>query len=57
MGENLIHNLAYPRDILDAVNKSHLDSEIAGYLLTNGANPSWEDQDWGGHRLGNLKDV
>ena len=39
MGDNFIQNLGYPKDILGAVNKGHLDSEIAGCLPTNGKNP------------------
>ena len=41
MGENRITKLGYPKDILDATNKSYVESEIALCLKRDGTNPAW----------------
>ena len=57
MGKNLIRNVGYSKDILDAVKKSHLDSELGRCLKIDGSNPAWDDLNMAGNRILDLKDV
>ena len=50
MGENLITNIGYAKDIL-AVNNSLLDSEIAGCLKRDGSNPAGDDLSMDGNAM------
>ena len=40
MGRNLVTNMVYPKDILDATNKSYVDSRIASCLKRDGTDPA-----------------
>ena len=57
MGENLITNMGYPKDILDATNRSYVDSRIALCLLRDRTNPAGGDLEMGAYAIQYLKDA
>ena len=56
VGENLITNMGYPKDIFDATNKS-CDSQVEKALLRDGSNPAWGDLVMAGYAIQDLKDA
>ena len=57
MGRNLVTNMVYPKDDLDATNKSYVDSEIALCLKRDGNDPALGDLNMAGYVVEDLKDV
>ena len=57
VGEHLITKLGYPKDILDATNKSYVDSEIASCLKRDGTDPALGNLNMAGYAIEDLKDA